>query len=115
VLQEVAQAHSGDMVAHDYFAHTSPTGETAAGRVLESGYVPAGAGYTIGENIAFGTLDLSTPAKIVRSWMSSPGHRAAILDAAYRQTGIGIVPGAPPSLSGGQAGGTYTQEFGTHS
>ena len=33
----------------------------------------------VGENIAFGSGLLSTPREIVRSWMSSSGHRANIL------------------------------------
>jgi uncharacterized protein YkwD len=113
-LQGVAQHKSEDMVARDYFDHTSPTGETAADRVLNSGYVPEGASYAIGENIAFGTMNLGTPSSIVEAWMHSPGHRANILDAAYRETGIGVAPAAPPSFGQGQPGGTYTQEFGSH-
>ncbi|HEV3228332.1 MAG TPA: CAP domain-containing protein [Solirubrobacteraceae bacterium] len=114
-LQSVAQAKSADMVARDYFDHTSPDGVTASDRVLNSGYVPQGASYAIGENIAFGTMDLGTPAKIVQAWMESPGHRENILDPAYRQTGIGVAPAGVPSFSQGQPGGTYTQEFGSHS
>jgi uncharacterized protein YkwD len=114
-LQSVAQAKSEDMVARDYFDHTSPDGVTAAQRVLNSGYVPDGSSYTIGENIAFGTLSLGTPAQIVQAWMQSPGHRENILDAHYRETGMGVAPAAPASFSGGQAGGTYSQEFGAHS
>jgi uncharacterized protein YkwD len=114
-LQSVAQGKSADMVARDYFDHTSPDGVTASDRVLKSGYVPQGASYAIGENIAFGTMDLGTPAKIVQAWMQSPGHRENILDADYRETGLGVAPAGPPSFSAGQAGGTYTQEFGSHS
>jgi uncharacterized protein YkwD len=114
-LQSVAQGKSTEMVARDYFDHTNPDGLTASDRVLNSGYVPQGSSYAIGENIAFGTLDLGTPAKIVDAWMNSPGHRENILDPAYRQTGIGVAPAAPPSFSQGQAGGTYSQEFGSHS
>ena len=113
-LQAVAQAKSQEMVARDYFDHTNPDGLTAAQRVLNSHYVPDGSSYTIGENIAFGTVNLGTPASIVEAWMQSPGHRENILDANYRETGIGVAPAAPPSYNDGQAGGTYTQEFGAH-
>jgi uncharacterized protein YkwD len=114
LLQGVATAHSADMIARDYFAHTTPSGDTAAQRILDSGYVPAGAGYTIGENIAYGTGSLATPRSIVTAWMNSPGHRANILDASYRQTGLGALAKVPASLSHGQAGGIYTQDFGVH-
>jgi uncharacterized protein YkwD len=82
--------------------------------VLASGYIPADASYSIGENIAFGTGELSTPREIVVAWMRSPGHRRNILDRSYRETGMGVVPAAPPSSAEGQPGGTYTQEFGAH-
>ncbi len=45
--------------------------------------------------------------------MESPGHRANILNGSYRYTGIGIDSDLPSSMSGGQAGGMYTQDFGT--
>ncbi len=45
--------------------------------------------------------------------MASPGHRANILDAHYRETGVGVSPHPPASLADGQAGGIYTQDFGT--
>lgn len=112
ILQGVAIAHSLDMVARDYFDHTTPSGVTAAQRVLSSGYVPAGTGYTIGENIAWGTGDQSTPRAIVTAWMNSPEHRANILDPTFRQTGMGVAAAAPASFAQGQDGGTYTQEFG---
>jgi len=34
---------------------------------------------TVGENLAFGTGEYSTPRQIVASWMTSPGHRANLL------------------------------------
>ncbi len=44
--------------------------------------------------------------------MASAGHRANILDPRYRETGIGVSPHPPASLAHGQAGATYTQDFG---
>jgi uncharacterized protein YkwD len=69
-------------------------------------------GYVIGENIAWGTLGLATPKAIVEAWMASPGHRANILDASYRDTGIGVVAAVPDSMGEGQDGAIYTQDFG---
>ena len=78
-----------------------------------SGYIyDSQIGYEVGENIAWGTLWLSTPRAIVAAWMASPGHRANILDAHYRDTGIGVSPHPPTSLAPGQAGAIYTQDFG---
>jgi uncharacterized protein YkwD len=113
-LASAATGHSRDMDAHDYFEHVSPGGQTLLMRIQASGFIPNGnVGYTLGENIAWGTLWLGTPRAIVKAWMESPGHRANILDGSYRYTGIGIDASLPHSMSGGQAGGMYTQDFGT--
>jgi uncharacterized protein YkwD len=111
-LLNAAVGHSRDMVVNDYFSHTSPTGSTFDQRIFGSGYVSDQGAYTIGENIAFATGDLATPASIVSMWMNSPEHKANILTADFRDSGMGVVYGAPPSLSSGQPGATYTQDFG---
>ena len=111
-LGRSAAAHSEDMVARNYFDHTSPGGETVLDRIKASSYVPSRAGYTLGENIAMGTMQLATPAAIVESWMKSPGHRANILDAEFRDSGLGVVARAPERYGRGQRGATYTQQFG---
>ena len=77
------------------------------------GYIrSAGVSYEVGENIAWGTLWLATPRSIVAAWMASPGHRENILDAHYRDTGIGVSPHPLASLANGQPGAIYTQDFG---
>jgi uncharacterized protein YkwD len=112
-LRSAAQHHSDDMLAQDYFEHNSPGGETLLDRLRSSGYIYSShIGYVVGENIAWGTLGLATPKAIVEAWMASAGHRANILDASYRDTGIGIVPAVPHSLGEGQGGAMYTQDFG---
>ncbi len=112
-LAQSAQLHSKDMVSEDYFAHVAPNGETPLDRIRAAGYIPSRhVGYTIGENIAWGTLYLATPSAIVAAWIASPGHLANILDPAYRDTAIGVDPAAPPSLAEGQPGAVYTQDFG---
>ncbi len=84
------------MDEHDYFAHISPSGQTLLMRIQASGFIPNGnVGYTLGENIAWGTLWLGTPRAIVKAWMESPGHRANILNGSYRYTGIGVDPDLP--------------------
>jgi uncharacterized protein YkwD len=113
MLAQAAAAHTNDMVEGDYFAHVSLGGETPLERVERSGYIPnSSVGYTVGENLAWGTLYLATPKSIVAAWMASPEHRANILNGEYRDSALAIAPSAPPSLAGGLAGATYTQEFG---
>jgi uncharacterized protein YkwD len=112
-LEQSAQTHSNQMVSESYFSHVSPTGETPLQRMQAADYIPSQqVGYTIGENIAWGTLSLATPQAIVAAWIASPEHLANILESKYQETGIGIDPGVPASLSEGQPGATYTQDFG---
>ncbi len=89
------------MVRRHYFGHGD-----FAGRIRRAGY----RGWTLGENIAWGSLQWSTPAAIVDMWMHSPGHRANILRPQFREIGIGIAVGAPQRCVGGAA--TYTTDFG---
>ncbi len=107
-----AQGHSEDMVSRDYFSHTTPTGEAFDTRILASGYVRSDQLYELGENIDCATLTLATPAATVNAWMNSPEHRENILNGEYRETGVGVSAAAPAYFAGGQAGATYTQDFG---
>jgi uncharacterized protein YkwD len=110
-LQLTADLHSLDMVVNDYFSHVTPAGEKFAARLLASGFVPPGTAYQLGENLAWATGSLSTPASVVAAWMHSAHHRANILNPGYRQTGLGIVP-AVPAIASQAPGATYTQDFG---
>lgn len=112
-LTAAAEGHSRELVSVNYFAHVSPAGETPVGRIREMGYIPGpSVGYVIGENLAWGTYSLSTPAAIVAAWVASPGHLANILESQYSETGVGVTPQVPSALAGGAAGATYAQEFG---
>jgi uncharacterized protein YkwD len=111
-LDNAAQAHSEDMVARDYFEHTTPSGEEFQTRIIASGYIPRGAAYELGENIDTATLSLSTAAATVTAWMNSAEHRDNILNGEFRETGVGVAPAAPAYFAEGQAGATYTQDFG---
>jgi uncharacterized protein YkwD len=112
-LEAAAQGHSADMAAGDYFEHDGRHGDTPLSRMRASGYIfSSRIGYSVGENIAWATLGLATPKAIVASWMASSGHRANILDATFRETGIGVSPHPLASLARGQSGAIYTQDFG---
>ena len=111
-LQRAAQGHSESMASGAYFEHTGPGG-TLLQRIMASGYLPGpNALYSVGENIAYGSLQDSTPGAIVAAWMASPGHRANILNSSFREVGIGVSPHLPASLGGGETGAMYTQDFG---
>jgi uncharacterized protein YkwD len=112
-LEEAAEGHCQELIADDYFAHVSPSGETPVDRIRSTGYIPNPSdGYVIGENLAWGTYQLATAQSIVSAWIASPGHLANILEAQYTQTGIGVTPAVPESLAPGSSGATYAQEFG---
>jgi uncharacterized protein YkwD len=101
------------MAFGDYFGHVGARGDTPLSRTRAAGYSHSSrVGYEVGENIAWGTLWLATPRAIVAAWMASPGHRANILDARFRDTAIGVSAHPPTNLAGGQAGAIYTQDFG---
>jgi uncharacterized protein YkwD len=108
-LRKAAVAHSKDMVRDGFFAHTTPEGRTMVDRILRARYVREDEGWTLGENLAWGTGSLGTPRGAVQAWLDSPGHRANLLRRGYRDVGIGVALGVPVSSA---AGATYTVDFG---
>ncbi|MGW2717543.1 CAP domain-containing protein [Streptomyces sp. NPDC001492] len=98
LLTTAAQAHSADMVARAFYAHTSPEGSRPWDRAAAAGARRR----SIGENIACGQR---SPAEVVDSWMNSPGHRANILKPDFTHIGVGFAGGGP-------AGMYWTQLFG---
>jgi uncharacterized protein YkwD len=112
-LEAAAQSHGKEMIALNYFDHIAPSGETPVERIRATGYIPSSeVGYVLGENLAWGTLTLSTPEAIVKAWIASPEHLANILEGKYVDTGIDVEPEVPSSLAEGVQGALYTQEFG---
>jgi uncharacterized protein YkwD len=98
-LTTAARRHSQDMADRDYFDHTTPDGITFDARITAAGYPWRSAG----ENIAKGQR---TPAAVMSSWMNSPGHRANILNCAFKDLGVGLA-------RNGALTPIWTQDFGT--
>ncbi|MFJ8195502.1 CAP domain-containing protein [Streptomyces sp. NPDC096152] len=94
-LTKVAQAHSEDMAAHQNMSHTGSDGSSPGDRITRAGYDWS----TYGENVAYG---YSTADQVMSGWMSSPGHRANILNCSFKEIGVGH---AGP-------GDYWTQDFG---
>jgi len=111
-LRRAAVRHTGHMVDARFFDHTTPAGTTMVDRIRRTGYTSGARAWSLGENIAWGSGRLATAAQIHRAWMRSPGHRANILQRAFREIGIGIEAGVPVRLSASQSGATYTTDFG---
>jgi uncharacterized protein YkwD len=109
-LERAALGHAGDMVEHLYFSHDGRNGSRPAQRIRAAGYLSNGGAWQIGENLAWGTGDLATPRAIMAAWMNSSGHRANILQPAYREIGVTVLAGNPAKRDG--AGATFVTEFG---
>ncbi|MGW2860595.1 sigma-70 family RNA polymerase sigma factor [Streptomyces sp. NPDC001205] len=99
-LYSAALKHSENMAAQNFFDHTDPSGAGPGERITAAGYQWS----TYGENIARGQADA---AAVMDSWMHSPGHRANILNCAFKEIGIGVHYGS--------GGPWWTQDFGTRS
>ncbi|NEA14911.1 CAP domain-containing protein, partial [Streptomyces halstedii] len=97
LLATAASRHSADMADRDYFSHTSPDGTDPGDRITAAGYRWS----TYGENIAKGQ---TTPAAVMEAWMNSPGHRANILNCAFKELGVGREDSSD--------GPVWTQNFG---
>ncbi len=82
-LGESAQWKASDMAERDYFDHADALNHNFVDRAREFGYANW---RLLGENIAAG---LASPKEVVDQWMASPGHRANILKAEYREIGVG--------------------------
>lgn len=109
-LKKAAKGHSRKMLKSGCFDHQCAGERELVGRVVESGYLPCGCSWTIGENIAWGARRLSTPSAIVKAWMASPGHRDIILTREFEQVDIGVARGKPGNARARAA--TYTADFG---
>ena len=108
-LRKAATGHSNDMVNDGFFDHTSPNGDTFVDRIIGAGYAKRNDGWTIGENLAWGTGELSTPQAIMDAWMKSAGHKANIVKKSYKEIGIAVRIGVPTD---GTVGATVTADFG---
>ncbi|MEN8222186.1 MAG: CAP domain-containing protein [Acidobacteriota bacterium] len=107
-LDEIARAHSIDMIENDFFSHTNLFGQTPTDRAKARGfkvkrslrdrtYITE-----ISENIGKMPTGLvlyrghvedkpeAIAEALIKSWMARPGHRANILRFYSIKTGIGV-------------------------
>ena len=109
-LGEAALGHSRDMIAHDYFAHSSYAGGSVAKRARGAGYSTSGwSHWEVGEVIAWGKSSCGTPEAVFKAWMHSSSHRQIILIKRWRDVGLGACRGTFKGLSGVVM---YTVDFG---
>ncbi|MFA5962277.1 MAG: CAP domain-containing protein [Parcubacteria group bacterium] len=101
-LTQVATDKVNDMVAHHYFAHTSPAGLNPWHWFELEGYDYKYAG----ENLA---INFTTAEAEQAAWMKSPTHRKNILNVNYQEIGVAVAAGEV----NGTMGIIAVQEFGT--
>ncbi|MFD9408153.1 CAP domain-containing protein [Streptomyces sp. NPDC059989] len=97
-LSAAARTYSDTMARSGVMSHTGPDGSTMTSRVEAAGYEWS----RLGENIARGQADADA---VMNAWMNSSGHRANILNCAFKEIGIGVHKG--------DGGPWWTQDFGT--
>ncbi|MBE2314648.1 CAP domain-containing protein [Solirubrobacter sp. CPCC 204708] len=107
-LGRAASRHSDEMVQKGYFSHENG-GETFVDRILAAGYARRDDGWSLGENLAWGTGTLATPRRTMEAWMDSPAHRRTIVKRNYREIGFGVRLGVPKDPA---SGATVTANFG---
>lgn len=108
-LSIAAMCHAKDLAEHDNFyvqpgvdVHAGSDGSSTFSRVTRAGYQPS----YWGENVYDWSPTISA-ANAVNWWMSSPSHRANILNPNYTEIGIGY------SLVHTSNRHRYVQDFGT--
>lgn len=86
VLEKAAQQKAEDMLAKQYFAHTSPQGITPWSWFEKAGYKYRHAG----ENLA---VHFYEAEDVQAAWLASPTHRANIVSDKYSEIGVGVATG----------------------
>lgn len=86
LLSRAAANKAADMLANQYFAHTSPAGVTPWEWFKKIGYHYMHAG----ENLA---VHFHEAEDVQAGWMASPSHRANIVSNKYTEIGVGLATG----------------------
>ncbi|MHA6297477.1 CAP domain-containing protein [Devosia sp. CAU 1758] len=99
-LNAAAQGHARDMLERDYYAHSSPEGDTVQDRFLAE---EGSRWELVAENIArcaacTDTPDMAAMERLHQGWMDSPEHRANIMAKGLARFGFGIITDAEQGL-----------------
>jgi uncharacterized protein YkwD len=91
-LVTAARAHSDDMLARNFFSHINPDGKAPQDRLAPTySRTLARTGENIWSGHGYDYADSKLLARvIVDSWMTSPGHRANLLNPDYTHQGVGV-------------------------
>jgi uncharacterized protein YkwD len=97
-IARAARTHSGWMARTGRFSHVGSAGSSFVTRVTAAGYRAP-----LAENIAWG---YRSGAEVVSAWMTSPAHRANIVNCKAKSVGVGAVYAANGTAY-------FTQDFGS--
>ncbi len=86
ILEKAAMLKAQDMVAHQYFAHTSPAGITPWHWFAQAQYTFMYAG----ENLA---INFNESENVEEAWLNSPTHRANVLSPNFTEMGVATAHG----------------------
>ena len=114
-LTAVADRHSAQMAKLGFFSHASANGQSFSQRLAQA-YSPRGyRSWTVGENLVWGGPDIAA-ARAFKLWLSSPPHRANLMNPRWREVGLGAVHStSAPGVYGGGAATIVTADFGARS
>ena len=85
-LDQSAQRKTDDEVKYDYFGHVSPNDGRHGYEYMNDISIRCKG---IGENLVHSIYE-NTSISAVKSWIASPKHYEAMIDAKYTRTGFGI-------------------------
>ncbi len=116
LLIDAARVHSQWMLDVDIFSHTGANNSTPTARMSAAGYAFTGS-WTSGENIAWGgttgpSINLTSYAlSHHKGLFESPGHRVNILNANFREIGVGQKQGYFSANGNNYLASMLTQNF----
>lgn len=85
-LTQAAVNKAQNLLAEQYFSHTSPTGKKFSQWIKEVNYKY----FYVGENLA---IDFSNNQAIFQAWLDSPSHKENIIKPQYQEIGIAVLEG----------------------
>jgi uncharacterized protein YkwD len=111
-LAAAAEQHSTSMALKGYFSHDSANGNSFWKRIASFYGYRGYRSWSVGENLLWSSPEV-TPAGGLRMWMTSPEHRANLLDRNWREIGLSAVHAASgPGVYGGDEVTIVTADFG---
>jgi len=108
-LEDSSDDKAGDITQCGEFSHTA-CGRPFTHWLEQDGYVPPGGCWGAGENLAWGTGELSTVRSILTAWVYSPEHLANMLSDSFDEFGVGLQVGP---LNGNPDAHVWVTHFGS--